>query len=54
MDESNKEVRFDIYCQKCTHYDTQDEDEPCNTCLSTGVRYGTEKPELYEEDKNGR
>lgn len=51
MDVSNKEVRFDLYCQKCKNYDKKDEEEPCNDCLSVGYRYGTEKPDKFEEAK---
>ena len=50
-DESNKEVRFDIYCPKCENKSKKDTDEPCNTCLETGMRFGTEKPDLYKEEK---
>lgn len=57
MEESrNHEVRFDVYCPKCKHYEHKypNEDfsfeaqEPCNTCLETGMREGTRVPEYYE------
>ena len=52
MDVSDKEVRFDIYCPKCKNKRLKGEQEPWNTCLETNHRYGTEKPELFEEDTN--
>lgn len=52
-----KEVQFDKYCELCKHYEHKFPDqnfsfeaqEPCNTCLETFMREGTEKPEYWEE-----
>ena len=54
-----KEVRFDKYCSACKHYAQKypnadppvswEAQEPCNTCLETGMREGTEKPEYWED-----
>ena len=57
MDASDKEVRFDKWCPLCKHYAHKfpNEDfsfeaqDPCNSCLETGVRNGTEKPKCWEE-----
>ena len=50
MESNYKEVRFDIYCPACKYRRVMEIDEPCNTCLETGAREGTEKPEQYERD----
>ena len=68
-----KEVRFDIFCPKCKHWDIKDawnlnigtydgekwsgkdageEYIPCCYCLETGMRYGTEQPENWEENED--
>ena len=57
-DSELKEVRFDIYCATCKYQnldvdqvDVTKSTEPCNTCLETGMREGTEKPEYWEAAK---
>ena len=55
-DSQAKFVRFDKWCKLCKHYEHKFPDEPfnseaqepCNTCLETGMRDGTEKPEYWE------
>lgn len=58
MDELHyKEVRFDKWCEKCKHYAHKfpkekfsfEAQDPCNTCLSRGMRRGSEKPVNWEE-----
>lgn len=58
MDELRyKEVRFDKWCEKCKHYAHKfpkekfsfEAQDPCNTCLSCGMRRGSEKPVNWEE-----
>lgn len=46
-DSELKEVRFDKWCEKCKHHKVE-LGEPCETCLETGMREGTEKPEMWE------
>lgn len=46
-----KEVRFDIYCQKCINKNTCEIQNPCNECLDHTVNFGTEKPWLFKEAK---
>lgn len=56
MDSELKEVRFDKWCSKCKHYAHKfpnesfsfEAQDPCNTCLETGMRKGTEKPKYWE------
>ena len=59
--ENEKEVRFDLYCKLCKHWDpagkyneqyeiiTHEEYYPCCDCLITAVREGTMVPEYWEE-----
>ena len=54
MVEYLKEVAFTKYCAKCTNKELDETKSPCNECLETPMREGTEVPERYEEDKNGR
>lgn len=50
MDEGYKEVRYDLYCTKCKHYDENNENkEPCEECLDEPARLHSEKPARFEE-----
>lgn len=56
MDNSTKFVDFS-FCKSCKHFETDQADEPCNSCLEVGAREGTCKPLNYKpskEKKNGR
>lgn len=44
-----REVRFDKYCETCKWKELDEVKDPCNDCLSIGMREETEKPEYYEE-----
>ena len=44
-----KEVDYNTYCELCKFEDNLDWKEPCDTCLCTSVRPGTNKPEKFEE-----
>ena len=47
-----REVRFDLYCKTCMHKDESVEwNGTCDQCLSEPVRYDSEKPVKYEQDK---
>ena len=48
MDENLKEVRFDIYCDRCKYRDYKEGQDPCNDCLEVGMREGTHVPEHWE------
>lgn len=48
-DSDLKEVRFDRWCKSCEHFRRPQAQEPCNQCLTKGMRFGTEKPEQYKE-----
>ena len=47
MDQMYKEVRFDIYCEKCKHCEVKAYESPCNECLELGMNEGSEKPVNY-------
>ena len=43
-----KEVRFDLYCKRCSHKDLDDKKEPCNECLTIESRENSHIPEYWE------
>lgn len=48
-----KIVTYEIYCQKCKHYQ-EDESDPksrCWTCLDEPVNIDSRRPINFEEDK---
>lgn len=44
-----REVRFDLYCKTCIHYETKEGEDPCNECLGEGMNEESSKPICYEE-----
>lgn len=48
-DESYKEVYYHMYCDKCKHKDIDEEDDPCNECLTEGAVINSHKPTKFEE-----
>lgn len=44
-----KEVRFDLYCEKCKHNGVKEKDEPCCECLEHGTNDASHKPVKFEE-----
>lgn len=51
MEQEYKEVRFDIYCQKCVHKDLDEVKDPCNECLDEPYNYQSEKPVMFKEEE---
>lgn len=49
MELQEKEVRFDIWCHKCKHYDLNATDDPCNHCLANPSNSNSTKPVDFEE-----
>ena len=47
--EQTKEVRFDLYCKKCKHWNLEGYLEPCNECLTQGWNIDSHKPIRFEE-----
>lgn len=48
-DRYEKEVRFDLYCEKCKYFGVNEKDEPCCDCLEQAVNDASEKPVKFEE-----
>jgi hypothetical protein len=44
-----KEVYFHEYCEKCEHWDKDEDEEPCATCLSDAINLNSHKPTMWEE-----
>lgn len=51
MDEQEKEVRFDIWCDKCVHKDLEETKDPCNECLDYPSNTNSTKPRFFKEAK---
>lgn len=51
MENTDKEVRFDIYCQTCHNKNTPETEDPCNDCLAEPINQGTKKPIFWSESK---
>mgnify|MGYP005610237461 FL=1 len=49
MNDNYKEVRFDIYCDKCEYCDTEEAEEPCRECLQNPVNQYSLKPIKFKE-----
>lgn len=45
---STKEVRFDIYCKTCKHYEKAESEDPCWDCLGQGWNEDSHKPIRYD------
>lgn len=44
-----KIVQFDKYCKKCKHYEKDENEEPCDECLSHPTNVWSHKPMKFEE-----
>ena len=49
MEGNMKEVRYDLYCEKCVHYEEPQDDDPCHYCLEEPAREYSHKPINFEE-----
>lgn len=50
-DEHLKEVYFDQFCKKCVHRKENEQDDPCNECLSEpGIAF-SHRPRYFKEKK---
>lgn len=49
MEIIDREVRFDIWCDKCKHKDTPESEDPCDECLGYPSNTQSEKPVKWEE-----
>lgn len=46
---STKEVRFDLYCKDCKHYEKSEADDPCWDCLNQSWNEDSHKPIRFEK-----
>lgn len=46
---ATKEVRFDMYCKECKHYNKSEAEDPCFDCLDQGWNEDSHKPIMFEE-----
>lgn len=49
MENKTKEVRFDIWCNKCKYSDLKEDEDPCNECLSEPYNINSHKPTCFKE-----
>lgn len=49
MEYDYKEVRFDQYCDSCKFVKNEQEDTPCDECLSEPANLHSHKPVKYIE-----
>lgn len=49
MEYPNKEVRFDLYCDRCEYKEKDDYEEPCFSCLDEPVREYSHRPINWKE-----
>lgn len=48
-DTATKEVKFDIYCRTCKHWEKEESEDPCWDCLDQGWNEDSHKPIKWEE-----
>lgn len=46
---NTKEVRYDIYCEKCKYFKLEDWEDPCNDCLNQPWNVYSRKPIYFKE-----
>lgn len=51
MESKEKEVYFWEYCKTCKYYQTYNDQDPCNECLSHPSNENSHKPVNWEEAK---
>lgn len=49
MDGRDKEVYFNVYCQKCKYQKLDEAQDPCDECLSYPVNEYSHKPVKFAE-----
>lgn len=52
MEYKKKEVLFVDYCYTCKNNDKNEDEDPCNECLTTPARENSHKPLKYESAIN--
>lgn len=49
MKNDYKEVRFDVWCQKCIHEKKKETEEPCDECLECGCNWNSTRPVHFKK-----
>lgn len=44
-----REVYFDKYCKLCEYRDKEENEEPCDECLTNPVNTNCHKPVMFKE-----
>lgn len=44
-----REVKFNVYCEKCKYKGTKEEDYPCCECLDNPLNLYSNKPTKFED-----
>lgn len=47
-----KEVYFGLYCKTCEHYSKDQDQEPCNECLTEPMNQYSHKPVKWKAGNN--
>ena len=54
MENNMKIVNFVKYCKSCKYKELEENEEPCNSCLSVGARSYSERPIKWRDRKEER
>lgn len=44
-------VDYAKWCSSCRYFDIDEAEEPCDSCMTNDMNFGTDKPVKYEEKK---
>ena len=50
---NTKEVYYSLYCPKCRYKNVPENNEPCEECLTSSMRYASHKPMKFEKGVTG-
>lgn len=54
MEYDHKEVYFDRYCKTCKNFKKDENQEPCDECLSEPTNLHSHKPVKWEKNVNAK
>lgn len=54
MENNNKEVYFDKYCNTCKDKNAKETKDPCNECLDHPSNVNSHKPVNYEDGNKSK
>lgn len=52
MEPNDHIVRYDLWCKKCIHFPADEQEDPCDECLSCPLNVNSRKPVRFEEKKD--